>query len=738
MGQQFINLQVAEVAFSRATGSAFEKFVNSFLPNLLGVEFVPLGGVHDGGADAFDELFEGKKAGSFYQATVEEKHRAKIRRTVQRLREFGRSPRRLFYITTQTIKAIDVEEMVLGEELDVAITIRDLGWIIGNISQNSGTQNAYFTYIGPFISDLPQPGSANIVSLISSKDLKTAVVFLSQEVESRKGKTELMEAITDSLIIWSLRDTDPDKNTFMSRDKILEAIEETLPSTKAFIRGVINNRLKVLSKKSSGREIKFHSSIGGYCLPFETRQIIRDENAQDEILKRNVQKTFLERAQSYVESKNLSVKPTDAANAALSGIEKSFEREGTIFSDFLRDADKADYGTLNDSIADSVRKLNLIGNEETETFETAVYAARMSFYNSTDDERLLYNKWFRTYSLLFSLQAEPRIVEWFRNISGKFYLYVGADIIIKALSERFIGKESQMACNMLEILSASGSTLVLPEPVLEEVYSNIKAADLEFQNYYADAERHITMPMAQSCSRILIRTYLYSKLRPVAEIDPPKSWREYINLICAPNKLHRAEGKSLVRMYLTERFNFDFESHEDMEARLDMRRVQELASKMNFKEPVLAINDSKMVFSVYAKRLEMKEMHRPNPFGYRVWWLTHESKILSTTRDIVSSYGSRYMMRPEFILNYISLSPKMANIRETYGSIFPTLLGISLGSQVKDKVMESLLDKLSNVKGFDDARLKVEAARLSNLLMANQFKKYHFNMEGTDKNDEEE
>lgn len=60
-----INHHLVEIALGRADPTSFEKFCQAFFAALTGTEFVPLGGHHDGGAEAFDEpgVFEAK-AGS--------------------------------------------------------------------------------------------------------------------------------------------------------------------------------------------------------------------------------------------------------------------------------------------------------------------------------------------------------------------------------------------------------------------------------------------------------------------------------------------------------------------------------------------------------------------------------------------------------------------------------------------------------------------------------------------------
>ncbi len=93
--QARIHHELIEIALDKAEGFPFERFATDFLSAVEGRNFVPLGGLHDGGADAVQsrELFETNKSDVFYQITVEENHRNKIKKTVERLKQFGRSPR---------------------------------------------------------------------------------------------------------------------------------------------------------------------------------------------------------------------------------------------------------------------------------------------------------------------------------------------------------------------------------------------------------------------------------------------------------------------------------------------------------------------------------------------------------------------------------------------------------------------------------------------------------------------
>ncbi len=55
---------------------------------------------------------------------------------------------------------------------------------------------------------------------------------------------------------------------------------------------------------------------------------------------------------------------------------------------------------------------------------------------------------------MFTLQAEPRIIEYFSAMSSSFRLFLGSNILVKALSERYLDEEDQVARNLLKMAAA--------------------------------------------------------------------------------------------------------------------------------------------------------------------------------------------------------------------------------------------------------------------------------------------
>ena len=153
-----INHQLVEIALQRADGASFEKFAQAFFADLSGTDFVPLGGHHDGGAEGFTEpgLFEGKKMGHFWQASVQKTFRTKIRATVKRLFEYGRKPTQLTYCTSIVVPNIDGEEDSLSEELGLRIRIRDQKYIVSHINHSPQTAQAFRSYLGQHLAFLKE------------------------------------------------------------------------------------------------------------------------------------------------------------------------------------------------------------------------------------------------------------------------------------------------------------------------------------------------------------------------------------------------------------------------------------------------------------------------------------------------------------------------------------------------------------------------------------------------------
>ena len=724
-----VDPKLVEIALTLVDSVNFEKFTNVFLPALIGLQYVPLGGIHDGGADGFEDasLYEGNRVGHYFQISIQENHKAKIKRTIKRLIEVGRKPKYLTYVTAQTIRLLDLDQESLSEKTDVFVRIRDAKWIIANINASPATKAAFESYLRPHLAFLGHIGGATFIEKTPLIDSRTVCVFLEQEVTRRSSNSKLIESVSDSLILWALEDTDPDKKLFATRNEILVKIEEVLPSAKHFVRGVLDTRLRVLASKGNptGREIRWYQKDDLYCLPYETRKLVEQENIEDETLKAKVLSEFEGRSQRLSDE----ISPRMVAHVALRAIELTFEAQGLELSTFL-EGKVGEYRELaiSDRVDVAIEEGNLDKELKSITKEIVLHTIRGALYESTKDERLYFSKLSRTYSLLFSLRVEPRIVEYFQSMASGLILLVGTDILIRALSERYLREEDQMTCNLLRMLKDAGADLVLTQPVAEEVHSHFKNTDREFDSDFRDTEKYVGLDVVRHSSKILIRAYFYTRLAPISGIEGPTSWGNFIEQICNYSHLHRTSGGDQVRKYLAEKFGMRYVTTKELEERLSHVEVEALTDKLVQvrveKTRVLAVNDAKMVLAVYAKRRELGEEHKANPFGYRTWWLTQEIRVTEATRNLVRDKGSRYLMRPEFLVNFLALSPSAEAVRGAYKAVFPTMLGIKLSSRLREDLFHGLMRKAKEVMSVDEARAKVMMEDYANKLKGDLYKVY--------------
>lgn len=67
-------------------------------------------------------------------------------------------------------------------------------------------------------------------------------------------------------------------------------------------------------------------------------------------------------------------------------------------------------------------------------------------------------------------------------------------------------------------------------------------------------------------------------------------------------------------------------------------------------------------------------------------------------------------MRPEFILNFIALSPSTEEVRRSYATIFPTFLGVRLSNRMREDIFHDVMGMAKEAQKVDDARARVMMA----------------------------
>jgi hypothetical protein len=735
-----VNQALVTLALEAVDTANFEAFAQSFYASQVGKSFVPLGGMHDGGAEGFidPEVFGDSDAKHFIQVSKQKTYRAKIRGTVNRLRQYGRNPTSLAYITSVIVSDIDIEEDNLSEELGCRIRIRDGKYISTHINEKDSYISSFNTYLLPAVSYLSRPGATNFAPRTAAHADRTLAVFLRQEVDNRRGKSDLLESVADSLIIWALTDTDPDKNVLMTRGEILIKIETALPSARHFIRGVLDVRLERLRTKqdTSGRQVRYYTRQEAYCLPFETRELIKTENVEDASLKSAVTAVFVRRytsAASHLGSAGVD----DVVRVCHEVLQRLFEKQGLQVAQFVTNGDQDDeiYANAASLISEVIDSDPTIKTSAADVRRVCTIVLRGTFYDGTEEERSYLEKLSRTYVLLLLLKNEPKVVEYFKNISSKFVLYVGTDFLVRALSEHYLDEENQSTTNLFKVLTNAGASLVLTEKAVEELATHIRSQIYEFENTYMHIEGKIPVEVVEYIDRILIRSYFYARLAPMSSLTPPPGWRSYVENFASYSDIKSNRGDDELARYLVAKFGMVYKSTEEMEKSVNKEELEELlaeiirvksdAGRTGDHLNTLAYNDALHVLTVYSDRAIGGESSPANPFGFKTWWLTLDGGVRkASAKTVAKHFGQRFMMRPEFLLNFISLAPTMSEVKDSFATIFPSVLGVKLSNRVADYAFKDIVRSANEVWSVDEARASAMISALTDKLKGDTLKVY--------------
>ena len=202
--QEVPQSELVRIALDRTKGHEFENFAIQFLSAKFGASFVPLGGIHDGGADGLIDTGlheDSSHCHHFMQATIQKDYRSKIRHTVRRLREVGRSPSQLLYVTSQTISSLDVAEYDLGGELEISIRIWDGKYIAAQVTTDRASAAAYYAHLHHNTLFLEGIGRGSVLSQSPHISEPHVYTFLVGELERETTGSSFADGVVDAMIV---------------------------------------------------------------------------------------------------------------------------------------------------------------------------------------------------------------------------------------------------------------------------------------------------------------------------------------------------------------------------------------------------------------------------------------------------------------------------------------------------------------------------------------------------------
>ena len=573
----------------------------------------------------------------------------------------------------------------------------------------SGTITAYEIFINSYLHEFQKPGVGFVVGdLIADPRL---YVFLRQQWESERSKLKLDEVLADTLILYALEGTDPDKNILKTREEILSEIGRHLKFEPKLLTSQIQKRLAALSAKPT-RKIRHHVSEDAYCLPFETRQELVNKNLRDAALYQNFRESITEELKHYLREEEVRVK--DCVELIDLTLNKLFYRQGLEFSDLVSTgySKEAFEKSLPGTIAEAVDESKVIIKNRQGVKQVLLLTIRNLVYRGTPEQKEYLRSLANTYMLLFLLQCDPKISLFFSTMASKLDVYVCTSILVPALSEVCLEPQNRRYWNLLCGARSAGVRLKSNETIIKELSAHFrKISNIYETEFFENEELYEDEVNIFYINEILIRAYFYSKMR-----QQVGTFKEFIDKFCSPD-LRNVERE--LTSWLHEAFGIEFISQDSTGVKIDDGELSllgdSLAEQKHDKNK--AFNDARLILTIFALRAKNKEASPENLSGYRTWWLSSDTL---TQRTVNHVFGDKYTvgcyMRPDFLYNYISLAPGSEVISEVYKNVFPNLLGVNISHNLPSDVAETVRIFIQQHKEKGRPRLKGILSTLSDRL----------------------
>ncbi len=713
MSTENIDLQAFDYIIGKVTdGFLFEKFAQALLCQIIGVDFVPLGGVKDKGIDGLDHTWQqNNDPKTVYQISIEADPRSKILRTVKKLKENKIQVQRLFYVTNRDVREQDKLMEEVYQKEGVILQCRDIAWLRGNVARSEASLRVYADFVRNNAHQQPLLGPSLIVTDFATDP--RVFVFLRQQLDSKGDDSHLRDLLVDSLILYGLEGTDPDKEILRSRAEIVSEIANVIKFPINQIEGLIDGRLEYLSTKP--RRINKHKSLNKYCLPYETRLKLDEQRARDAALYEQFNKTTDDLLKAHLALHKVQI---DNAGLLLAQtINQIFKKQGLDFADFvLHQKDpKAVENALTDVIVSVVESSSVPPPVRGQVGLALQGTIREIIYRGNREELEYVRKLSRAYMLLFLVQCEPRVCDYFDSMAGKLKVFVCNSILVPALSEIGLRTENRRHWNLLLHARNAGVKLFVNKVTLTELVSHIRMSIQAYDQEYRGTEKYYSDERTlRYVDLILVRAYFYHKAQ-----GDPISFDEFIDKFVSPGARAPVMVQEMI-VFLRDEFGIEFVDDAALGVDIDPAKLSSLAAELKKVKRTTkqAENDARTILSIYALREKNNELGSSGVFGYKTWWL---SKDTTTHRAVISCFKDKQhvscYLRPDFLLNYIALSARSGHASKVFDQMFPTLIGVSLSHHVTPELSRGVHNAIRKHKQMSPARVKAVIGSLATRLM---------------------
>jgi hypothetical protein len=668
---------------------SFEEFCGAWLAESF-PELRRIGGVGDKGRDA---VFEAEGMNDvIVQVSVQANWKSKIRDTIDRLRDAEIVCKSLIYMTNHEIgpKSDDLKSDLLSE--GISLDVRDSTYFLDRIDATQATRAAADTLCQRIVDPLLPTNELTRNSPIGDRDLRAGLVYLELQTHDSSGSRNLTRLSYDSLVLGTLKDTDPDNRR--SHDDIVASVQRQLPThDNARIHNSVEGSLKRL--KSDKKIVVKGSNPKTYALHHNQRTQQADRAIEILAEREVVNKEFADLIRMVCEELEVVV-PDDLTaiiDALDSMLQVVLEQQGHGFAEAVREQQAAIRRSdllkpVEDTVTRSYKDLKRAIQDRDQLVELLLEVAEQAFVSPSRAIQSYLRELSDAYTLLAFMHEAPDVQRAVSHFFSRGTLVLDTTVLLPCFAESHLEAEAQRFTNLLRSAVDAGMELAATLGVANEIDTHLQRA---LHCARTDPAQWIgEVPFALAHWREVVGTGDFTKH---VEMFRGTRGPEDIQVFLEQGlnvSIVDLEGSANTVLSDEDRFRLT-------ELWRERKKVRSGGSSAD--RDLLLRHDIEMYLGVLSRR----QAEKPDVYGYEAWWVTQDRSAQGLFK-IAKADGLRLKsnpcMSPAFLSNLLSLGPARKKIRGNLGEQLPVVLDIQRRgwgavqlSHVADEIREKHADE---------------------------------------------
>jgi hypothetical protein len=706
------------LAIENISRTEFEQWVQKVLAKSEGLKFAPTGGIHDGGQDGFIRSVEGQ-ATHFVQITKQEDTRTKVRETVESIRK-KRKLEKLTLVTSKLEQNRDLSEAKWGREFGITLYIHDRNWLLVQASLDQKLRDELYGCVRAVLDEITK--ATTVKKQLVPRDRLSIVTYLEAQARSLPTSEDFQNLCLDTIIYTALQNTDPSHGIFKTIDELETEISQTHPKLISKSTNTLAERLEFLSSKNNLPRIRKHPGQR-FALPYEVR------NQFDELTlsMQHLEDSFIACLSARIQEEG--PEPSSVVHGQIISIvrdtlHETFRQQAINFSNSYSTSNEDANIEVYSIIENLIKQIDIQPCEAEFVQSISAKIFRNVCYSSSATEARFLEILMKYYTILFIMDGDPVVSEFFSEMARRLRIYLGTDIIVRCLSETFVKEKSRGMTNTLKRIQEGGVKLRITRRTLEEVFSHLHTTYLTFKNDFESWYRNGSLNEFIQSDRILIRAFGYAYFEPLGHFRQPRDWSDFLNQFgkaswfADPSRDIDEFGS-----FLLEKFALEFVELEGMTSKIDCDLAQQIADEIYSLRDrgatsgyaKLALNDAQMALFINAERNELNERVTSDLYGYNTWWMTEETKIIHALKK--RSLPSEIVMHPQFLINHLLLDQaRKGGDNQGPLGLTPSLFGLRITDRVPQSTMKAFLNAVRDIDSSDEAAQRARIRSAANLL----------------------